>query len=235
MKKSHVMSRTTASLFVLVTLLLASCKKDNDTAATVTEADAADVVTQAVVASSGGITVQTADVARISNIYVNACGASKDSSIAYVSAPNAAITYSFTASWHWAVTCGATPHLDFTYNGNTVYDAPRMSSNDHLAVTAAVTGLASTAYVLNMQVTRNGTQVSKIRNKNSFTSLLTLTGTNVAVNKQTQLVESGTLAVTLTGSGSGGRSFSYAGTLVFNGNKKGTLTLNSGATYAIEW
>jgi sterol desaturase/sphingolipid hydroxylase (fatty acid hydroxylase superfamily) len=236
MKKAQVLNRSTAVIAAAM-LLLTSCKKDSSDAGVVTEDDAADAVTQAVVASSGGVTAQTSEVARISTTYASACGVSKDSSVAYASTPGAAITYSFAASWHWMLTCGTASHFDFTYSGNLIYDAPRMSSNDKVTATVAVTGLSanSAAYILNVAVTRNGSQVSKIRNKNTFTSVLTLTGTDIAVNKQTLLVDSGTLAVTFTGSGTGGRSFSHSGTLSFKGNKTAVLTLKSGAVYSIAW
>lgn len=236
MKKVRVLHRNTAVLAAFV-LLLASCRKNSDSAATVTEDDAVDVVTQAVVSSSGGVTIQTADVARISTKYINACGVSKDSSIAYASLPGAAVSYSFNASWHWQLTCATVPYFDFTYKGNLKYDAPRVSSDDNVTATLKITGLgaAATDYTANMLIVRNGSQASKVRNKNTFTSVLTLTGTNVTIDKQTLLVNGGTLAVTLTGAGSGGRSFSYAGTLVFKGNKTGVLTLNSGAAYTITW
>jgi hypothetical protein len=236
MKRVFNVSRSLAAL-ALFAVLFTACRKENNSAAEVTEEDAADAITQAVVASSGGVTAQTTDVARIAGKYVNACGVSKDTSILYVSAANAAISYSLTASWHWALTCAATPYFDFTYNGNAVYDAPRMSSNDKVAATLKVTGLgsASASYIANMQITRNGSQTSKVRNKNVFTSVLTLTGSDIAISKQTLLVESGTLAVTFTGSGTGGRSFSFAGKLLFQGNKTGVLTLNSGASYTITW
>ncbi|GGH78668.1 hypothetical protein HNQ91_005288 [Filimonas zeae] len=235
MKKVRILSRSVAAC-ALFTLLLTSCRKENSSAE-VTEEDVADVITQAVASSSGGVTAQTTDAARIAAKYSTACGAAKDTSIVYVNAANAAVTYSLTASWHWSLTCGASPYFDFTYNGNTVYDAPRMSSNDKVAATLRISGLgaASAAYTANMQITRNGSQTSKVRNKNVFTSLLTLTGTDVAVSKQTLLVDSGTLAVTFTGSGTGGRSFAFAGKLVFKGNRTGVLTLNSGASYTINW
>lgn len=235
MKKVSIVNRSLAAL-TMFAVLLSSCRKENSSA-DVTEEDVADVVTQAVASTSGGVTAQTADVARIATRYIAACGASRDTSIAYVSASNAAISYSLTASWHWALTCGTSSYFDFTYNGNSVYDAPRMSSNDKVTATLKVTGLAGTsaAYIANMQVVRNGSQTSKVRNKNVFTSLLTLTGTDVAINKQTLLVDSGSLAVTFTGSGTGGRSFAFSGTLVFKGNRTGVLTLAGGTSYTITW
>lgn len=236
MKRSLVLNCKMAGMLTAAVLLLTSCKKDNDITA-VTEEDAADVVAASVMTTSGGVTAQAADAARIAGIYVNACGVSKDTSVLYTNLPGAVITYSFAASWHWALTCGVTPRFDFSYAGNNIYDAPRVSSNDKVAATLSLTGLEPNAsqYLYNLQLTRNGTEVSKVRNKNSFSSLLTITGSNIAINKQTLTIASGTAAVTISGATSGGKTFSFAGTLVFSGNRKGTLTLNSGTSYSIEW
>lgn len=236
MKKVRLINRSTAVIATAAVLLLSACKKDSSSSSAVTEDDAADAITESVVTSSGGLTTQTTDAARMTNTYSSACGASKDTSISYVSAANASVSYAFNASWHWALTCTPTSHFDFTYHGHLTYDAPRMSSDDSVYATMVVTGLTGTSdYIVNLNLTRNGSQASKVRNKNTFTSVLTLTGTNVAVNKQTLLVDSGTLAVTFNGSGSGGRTFSFSGTLAFSGNKAAVLTMKSGAVYNITW
>ena len=87
---------------------------------------------------------------------------------------------------------------------------------------------------MNGAYTRNGSQESKIGQQNSFTSTLTITASNLLVDKSTQEINGGTASFTLEGSGSGGTNITYTGSIVFNGNQSATLTLN-GNSYPLNW
>ncbi|SEM37388.1 hypothetical protein SAMN04488505_104200 [Chitinophaga rupis] len=228
-----------AGILLIGTTFLFSCAKNNDAAPVdaVDEEEVAEAVTQAVSANSGGVAVTASDAAIMTTNYSAMCGMSKDTAIAHSSIAGAVVTYHADAQWHWMLTCAPAARFDFALTSHLSYDAPRMSSNDSLSATLAVTGLEPAApnYTMNMSLTRKGSQASKILRKHSFTSTIIVTGTNIAVSKTTYLVQSGTASVTISGATSGGRSFQYAGTLVFTGNKTATLTFASGATYNIQW
>jgi len=183
------------------------------------------------------LAVTVFDAAVMADTYSTMCGMSKDTAIVRSSVTGAVVTYNAAAQWHWTLTCAPAARFDYALASHLTYDAPRMSSSDSLSATLSVTGLepAAPSYTLNMNLSRKGSQVSKILRKHSFTSTIIVTGTNIAVSKATNLVQSGTASVTISGATSGGRSFQYAGTLVFTGNKTATLTFASGGTYNIQW
>jgi hypothetical protein len=227
-----------AGMLMMGTIILSACSKNEDTTpATVTEEEAAEVVTDAVSGNSGGIAVQATDATSMATMYsATSCGMSKDTAIARSNISGAMVTYNATAQWHWTLSC-VPARFDYSFAGAVIYDAPRMSSNDSLSSTLSITGLeaTSTQYLLSMSSTRKGSQVSKILRKNTFTSTITFTATDLAVDKSTNIILSGTASVNISGASSSGRSFQYAGTVVFTGSKTATLTLGSGVTYNIQW
>lgn len=228
-----------AGILLIGTTFLFSCAKNNDATPVdaVDEEEVAEAVTQTVSANSGGLAVTVSDAAVMADTYSTMCGMSKDTAIVRSSVPGAVVTYNAAAQWHWMLTCAPAARFDYALASHLTYDAPRMSSGDSLSATLSVTGLepAAPSYTMNMNLNRKGSQVSKILRKHSFTSTIIVTGTNITVSKATKLVQSGTASVTISGAASGGRSFQYAGTLVFTGNKTATLTFAGGGAYNIQW
>jgi len=225
-------------LLIGITIIFSSCSKnDAATPDTVDDEEVAEAVTQAVADNSGGVTVTASDAAIMADTYSNMCGLSKDTAITRTNLPGAVVTYNAAAQWHWSMTCTPGAHIDYTLTSHVSYDAPRMSSSDSLSATATVTGLepAAPAYLLNLNLTRKGSQASKILRRHSFTSTIVITGTDIAVDKTTYLVQSGSASVSVSGATSGGRSFQYSGTLVFTGSKTGTLTFANGSTFNLQW
>jgi hypothetical protein len=72
----------------------------------------------------------------------------------------------------------------------------------------------------------------KIGNQNGINGTVTATITNFRFNKSTLICESGNATVTIAGTTNAGRSFSFTGTLVYQGNYIGSLTL-AGKNYSI--
>jgi len=58
---------------------------------------------------------------------------------------------------------------------------------------------------------------------------------NLVVNKQTGEVISGTCSVNLALTSGQSQTFSLSGSVTFQGNRKGVLVLNKGATYYFKW
>ncbi|MDR3716039.1 MAG: hypothetical protein P4L51_24810 [Puia sp.] len=238
-----------ASLFVA----LSSCKKDSPgstTSSTVGVDDAADAVIQAVTPESAGMVSQTETAALVlnnsaittitsSSTVVSACGITADTVFAGSNASGAAITYSYSYGSSRILSCknDIPQQFEYGYTGKWSYDAPRISSNDSANAQLTITGLPadSSQYTFNGSYVRNGSETSKIGNKLSFASTITLNVTNLGIDKNTDEILSGTASVTINGSTSGGKSFSYSGTLTFLGNKQATLVLGSGNTYSITW
>ena len=228
---------------VFVLGLMASCNKDASPATTtaasttVTEADAAEVVTDAVTPQSEGMVAQVSDaqVMTASNAY--ACGEAFDSTITRASASGATISYSLSLAWGWKLSCANPANFTASFKGSSSYVAPKMSSSDSSSGSFTITGIepASSDWVFNSSYTRNGSEQSNIGNKNTFTSTLTITSTNIQVSKTTQQIISGSGAVTISGASTSGKSFSFSGTITFNGSQTATLVITGGGTYQIAW
>lgn len=219
-------------------VLATSCKKDSGGSSSdaVSQDDAAETITQAVTPESGGMVAQVDNSVTITANYTLPCGESFDSSISATNPVGSLITYSFNLAWNWMLKC-STAEFDFNFKGSSMYDAPRMSSNDSSNGSLKITGLetSKTNYVVNTSYVRNGSQQSKILNKNSFTSKINIASEDIMVDKATQEIISGTASVSISGASTSGKSFSYDGAITFNGNKSATLVLGNGNTYSISW
>jgi hypothetical protein len=225
-------------LFVAATLLF-SCKKQTDAVAdtSMTEEEAAEVITASVSGNAQGFATQTAEINARANTYGATCGYSKDSAISKVNTTGT-YTWNYNFNWHWDVVCtAAVPNkMNANYKMKGTYDTPRMSSNDSATAMLTVGNLVvGTQYIFNGTYSRDGSQVSKIRNKNSFTSKVVMNLNNLLVSKATGQIASGNASVTITGNTSTGNTFSYTGTITFNGASSATITLGNGNVYNISW
>lgn len=211
-----------------------SCKKEE----TISEEEASEIAEQSVSTKSGGISLQIEDAAELMAPVISLCGESFDTVITHTNLPGAAISYSINHTWSYDLVCsGIQPSLfNFTVDGSMSYDAPRMSSDDNMNLDFVVTGLqnASSSYLFNGTYTRNGSQQSKIRNKNAFSTTLVFTLNNVAVDKSTLKITGGSASVSIDAAVTGGAQTSFDGNLTFLGNSTATLTLN-GNVYSIQW
>ena len=232
--------RLVLSSVTILLLAAAACKKDNNNSSTaVTADDAADAITQTVTPESAGLVAQTQTATVIVSTGSYDCGIEKDTAFTGTNVSGAAITYSYAFASSRLLTCGNGIPQSFAWNfqGKTSYDAPRISSGDSSKAQFTITGLQPSAsqYVFNQSYIRYGSEISKVRNKTSFTSTITIKTTNLTVDKASSSIVSGTASVSISGSTSSGRSFSYSGTITFLGNKQATLDLGNGNKYSITW
>ena len=220
-------------------LNVSSCKKDSSASTTVTEADAAQLSTDAVTPSTGGMVDQVNRSVTTYNTSTFSCAVVKDSSYTIASAAGATPSFSYNLMWNYNLACsGATPsQLTFNFTGTGSYDGPLMSSSDNSKGGFVMTGFGASAtqYSFNTTYSRAGTTTSKILRQYTFNSVITITGTNIAVDKTTREIASGTAAVSVQATSSSGKSFTFSGTITFLGNKTANLVLNSGKTYVIQW
>lgn len=242
MKREAALLLVCLSAGILFTI--SSCKKDDNktTVTTVSEGDVAEAVSESIYTSSGGLVAQTTIAAGYSSDLMNAragakvsdqCGIMHDTTLA---ASGTSFSYSF--NWNWLLTCrDVIPQVfTFNYSGKASYEGERMSSSDSAKANITVTGLGDSAYyVFNQTYTRNGSQTSKVNQQRSFSSVISIVSSDIKISKTTLKILSGTGAVTVTGKGSGGNSFSYAGTITFLGGDKATLVVTGGATYNLSW
>jgi hypothetical protein len=237
MKAPILMKIRTAAILTLSTgILFTACKKDDKVSDDISDDEVAEAVTQSVSASSGGMVAQTESTAKMASTTSFSCGQTKDTTIAGQNVPGAAITYNYSLNFNRTLSCVPAQFV-FNFTGSSSYSALRMSSSDNSTAQFTVTGLEanSTAWTVNSNYVRNGTQQSKVRAQRSFASVITITSSNIVVDKTTQKIVSGTATATFDGTGSGGYKVSRSATIVFLGSGKGTLTLKNGGSYEIQW
>lgn len=231
---------------LFITFGLASCSSDdNDTAEStqITEEEAVDVIATSMAKDSNGMskTMQTSvEMAESEDMFVEeenvACGQTNTEAYSQ-SNVNGNYSYNYTLNTNYTLSCTNAGFPDyFTYDAalSGVYDTPRMSSDDTSQLSWTVTGLppSNSSVTFNGDYERNGTQISKVRNMNTFSSTLTYNVQDIVVSKSTYQILSGTASVTFIGISSTGNQYTFSGTITFNGDETATLLIN-GNSYTI--
>lgn len=234
------------SLVIAATMLmtLTACEKENESSDnSVTEEEAVEVMAQGVSGESGGLSTQVESTAAVAAATPATCGySSSDTAFGALNVVRGNITYSYEGSMNRQLVCdgGLPQSFSFNYTGENSYTGPRMSSADNTSAGFVITGLSplTAQYVFNASYVRNGTQQSKVRLQRSIESKLTITSSNITVDKITKKIVSGTVSVVFNGSvvgKAGSGNASYEGSFTFQGNRTGTLVLKNGASYTIQW
>ncbi|BAU54695.1 hypothetical protein [Mucilaginibacter gotjawali] len=224
-----------------IAFMVTSCHKDASTTstnATVTEADAVQLTTDAVSPSTGGMVLQLNSSVNTYATVNFSCGVQKDSSYVIASSTGASPSYNYSFQWNDMLTCNGTApsQLTFNFTGTGSYTGPLMSSTDNSTGGFVLTGLgAGSQYLFNTTYSRTGTTTSKVLRQLTFHSVITITGTDIAIDKTTKMIASGTAAVSISATSTSGSTFTFNGKITFRGNKKANLVLNSGVTYVIQW
>ncbi|MFP9098741.1 hypothetical protein ACLI09_06790 [Flavobacterium sp. RHBU_24] len=229
---------------LLMAASVISCRDDDNTdLETVTEAEAADAIEAAVTTDSNGVAQMAAGATAVAEdeaVYTNSplinCGQLYTENH---NATGAGVTYSYdySGTHTYQLTCSAQGFAEsfaYTYDMDGTYETARMYSDDNATANVAITGLAAGIpdALINGSYVRNGYQESKVRQMRHFNSLITINLDDVVVNKTSRQITGGTASVSMTGTGSAGNTFSYNGTITFNGNQSATLVIN-GTTYNI--
>ncbi|MBK7257575.1 MAG: hypothetical protein IPI01_07180 [Ignavibacteriae bacterium] len=236
--KGHTMRHQYRWLLIagLSALLIGGCKKDDgavgtEDAVVLTADDAADTFASTLGGSqsTAGLTAQLEEAATIAGggslgkVDASA-GTMWDTTITRVRVG----TYSYSYSFRYSVVLANVNRLDFGYTMKGIYDTPRMSSNDSAAASFQVSNLLTgTAYSVTGIYNRYGSQASKVRNKVSFTSTITVSTTALLIDKSTKRVSGGSAAVIIYGQSSTGNIYSFNGTVTFLGNQQATLVIGS--------
>jgi hypothetical protein len=167
---------------------------------------------------------------------VAACGYAESMDVTKESTPGAVITYSYAFHYDYALTCAnAVPTamaVNMNYSGS--LDGLRLATENTGMGTLSVETLDNTYtyFTINGAYNRTGSFESKIRNKNTSNSTITINLTDITVDKTNRMITGGTASITITGSVTGKGNFSYSGTIVFKGNKLAELDIN-GTKYSV--
>lgn len=233
---------------ICLSVALLSCSKDDDPEpqTPLTNAEAAEIIAGSLSEDADGLTVAMVNMTTVTNDALeadnggrvaSACDYSKDSTFTKTRSTTL-ITSSYDYEYSYAISCttlGVPKSMDsgLTYSGE--YETARVSSANSGTATVSLTGLelTETDFVASGTYTRSGSFMSKVRDQNAVESTLTLTFEDLTVNKSSYLIKGGTISVALTGSATDKGDFSYSASIVFNGDKSATITIN-GETYDVD-
>jgi hypothetical protein len=142
-------------------------------------------------------------------------------------------TYNYQFSYSYNLNSPPTS-ATFNYSMKGVYDMPRVSSNDSANASLTISGIlpTSTAYSVNGTYTRNGSQTSKVRQNAVFTSVISLTVSNIQVSRSTNRILSGSASGSIALALSNGKSANYTISITFLGNQAATVVIN-GKSYSV--
>lgn len=243
--KIHVNAPSCKQLTTLLAIAgvttFTSCQKESSgDEEAITTQEVADVMSESVTPESGGVVAQVESSSQISAIpfYLAACGVAKDSTVANAGTKGLH-EWSFSFNWHWLLTCsnGDPQKFQVTVSGNSDYNGPRLTSTHSSNGSLTIEGLqlASTKYAVNETFVRTGAHVSKVGRKLTFTTETAVNLADVMVDKLTKKIVSGIAELTVKGTNSAGKTFTYQGTLTFNGNSRATLVLKNGQSFLLQW
>lgn len=245
--KLEFQNQNRPSFFSLMLLLLAlgftACDKNGDEDINViVPEEAAAVVESALLSGTAGVTDEVSDAALVADRYSGEefasidCGETFDSTITRsINKPR--VTANYTSIGSWTVNCNnfmIPTSLDFGWNADSDCETERLVSEGNSVSSWTIGNLtAGSAWLIDGTYNSSGNQTSKVRNQTSFTSDLAITVSNLAVNKDSRKIDSGSGDFTLTGIGSGGSSFEFTGSITFHGNGMATITIN-GETFEVD-
>ncbi len=246
MKKN--IQKTITNSFMLLSLIVitfSSCKKDKEEEPVVfQDEDAVEAIESSLITQSNGITatIETAATklaedslfTSTSTPALNCGDTYADNFNESNSNGNYSYNYSVTRNYKLYCTPNNTPdYVEYHRTLAGVYSTPRMSSDDNAEANWVISNLdtANASVFFNGNYQRLGTQVSKVRNQNTFTSTINYSLANIKVDKVTHKIVSGNASITLVVTFAGNQ-YNFSGNVTFNGNNTATLTLN-GNTYSI--
>ena len=236
------------TLIVSVALLFAvSCKKDNSAKnnAHVSTDVAADMAASAVAANSFGFVSMADNIganaqatssasgqsvnSTLPNAVHQACGTTIVDSSSFSGNTN---SVTFDAFYKFSRTLNCSNNnpdnivAAVSYHGS--FDGPRLSSSASGTASITIGGLSSSAtnFTINGSYNRQGSFTSKVGDKTSGSSVININATNVTLTKSPRVITGGSANISISGTVPAG-SFSFSGTLVFNGNNQATLTVGT--------
>jgi len=225
-------------IFTLISAAALFSCSDDESAVTVSTDESAEAIASGMSSDNAGFTLQISDASSITtesienseaeNGRTQACGQLLETSFIITNPVGSVNTYSFSITYGYELVCNPSPNtLNFTLDTEGTFIGSRIESVGSSQGDWTMTGLTSpTYYTLNGLYTRSETYVSKVGNKNTFTAEQEFTLSNIQVNKTTDLIESGSATVTISGASTNGTTFSHTGTLTFESNGVAILEIN---------
>lgn len=233
---THLKSTLMVLTIVVGGSLLTSCKKEK--AQEVTDEDAVELIEGSLQKNSAGLeeTVAKYSEALVTDFAINDnCSQNYDTSYNFAYT-GTLIQADYDITWGYSLNCnlGIPSSASLSATSSGTYSTNRTDSDDNTSANLSITGIEPGSSALNFSgnLSRSGTQVITINsNTREITSTITLTLSDLVVNKSTYEIESGTGTAQVSAS-NGSETYTFSGSIVFNGGGTATLTLN-GNSYTI--
>jgi hypothetical protein len=243
------MKKVILSLVVVLLLGVVACQKgyygggpsiNHGSAGSVSNDEAADMVANSLSVSSNGVVNIAGDVTSQATSFARShlgCGTLRSDTISRQSPSGSSTTYTYNLQYNYVVICGTDSKPDslsssLIYSGS--FNSANLSSSNSGSTIFGVAGLDSAAsdFVINGEYKSSGSFSSKIDTANHGSNNIDIAIKALTLKKTNRSIASGTATIVVNGSVPKRGSFSYTGTLVFNGDGTATLTLN-GTVYKI--
>ena len=220
-----------------------ACKKTDNSASltgNVSNSDAAEMAATSISLNSGGVAGVSDDATSDATHFITdlhlECGATKADSF---SRANTVLpyVYSYKLKYSYTLNCN-TAHQPYNITVSVVFggffSGPHLSTTSSGSTVFTIAGLTPTApnFVIHGEYKRAGSFKSKVDTTNAGNSNVDIVLTSLTVTKPGRTIAGGSATITITGEVPKKGSFSYTGTLKFNGDGTATLTLN-GVIYTI--
>lgn len=225
----------------LILLTFTACTEENDEPFyNPTEQDAAKVVEESLAKGSGGMTEVISKLKE--SIYAKdiddinlECGVPFDTTLNYILSGDA--TGAWTRNWNLLLNCpddenpflGVNTDYEGSFSGNFL----SQNREGSRSWTWSDLGLEGDFIFMNGSGSHSGQRNFNGPAQNSFNWTYEGEWTEVAISKETHIIDSGDGAFTLVFTGPQGNTFTFNGTVIFNGNQTATVTVN-GEVYEVD-
>jgi hypothetical protein len=240
-----------------ISMAVPACKKDDaaTTIPAVSQDDASVVINQSLFATEGnGLMFQTDNAVEVASGYEGVrqgqpgakvtsedCGVKRENSFIAHNEPNSNIYYDYSILWNWTLTCSMEKEpmsFEMAAKANISYGTSKLSAVDSSLASFTVSGLQSDSafWIINQDYSYGG--MVTIPSGDSVTiinSLVSYKSSNVKVSKETLTIVSGTADVVISGTNGKGATFSYTGTITYQGNYKALFTIKNGSSFNLTW
>lgn len=217
---------------VLTAAFLIACRKNaEDALALVSDAEATEIMENAVSGRSAGAAMPTEDMANLADNYFNLCGVSGDTTLQHSSAAGP-VTCSSTIHLTWLVNCNnlnVPQNAVITVNGNSTFATQRWAGNNATTGSLTCTGLnpQASTYIGNGTLSLQGDITGHLRKIDpSLACTTTVALTDLAIRKSDHQITGGAGTVVIVATNGKAQSQTINGSLVFNGDGTATATVN---------
>lgn len=220
----------TVMLLAFAVFVTSSCKKDDPD--TVTEEDAVDLMESTLSSEDDGFMATASNAARLATEQAGSC-LSGDST--FTSAYSGTLrSYSFDAQWNWTVVCDQLIPQTFTLSASTEgsYSGSRLDYSGQSTSSFVVSNIVSGDLTVDATASQSAAVTITARDNRSFDSDVTVTLSDIILNRLTFEIQSGTGTVNVAATTGDGSSFEFAADIVFLGGGSATVTVN-GNDYTI--